>query len=127
MKKDFKYIILAQNGFYEFDCGQVFRHSDLLEFGYEERYVLGGGKFRFDPAHKSIILYGGSDDYGWVRDLGSILKKCYEEVRNALAEEYTWHFSKTEEELPEDWDICYQDITGRTYDAKTGSEKDMNL
>lgn len=124
MRKDFKYIILAhQNGLYEFKCGFVFRHFDLLEFGYEEKDILGGGKFRFDPGRKSIILYDRSADYGSPRDLGQILKKCYEDVRNCLAEEFTWHFSKTEEDLPEDWDICYQDITGRIYDAKTGKEK----
>ena len=122
MEKANKYILVKEVNSVDFRCGFVFRHADLLE-GYEsDNSVLGGGRFKFDEENKAVIIYGSSDDYGYPRDLGEILKRIYYNVRFCLGEEYYWHHSEdNDEEMPSSWRILYTDPRGITRDAKTGS------
>lgn len=121
MEKANKYILVKKPGGVEFRCGFVFRHADLLSRKESDSEVLGGGRFRFDEMNKAVILHGSSDDYGYPENLEEILKKNYGQVRDALGEEYYWHYSEDEEEMPADWRVLFTNPMGITRDAKTGS------
>lgn len=121
MEKANKYILVKGVNSVDFRCGFVFRHADLLSRYESDNSVLGGGRFCFDEKNKAVILYGSSDDYGYPQDLGEILKKIYDNVRFCLEEEYYWHYSEDEKEMPLSWRVLYTDPKGITRDAKTGN------
>lgn len=121
MEKANKYILVKGVNSVDFRCGFVFRHADLLSRYESDNSVLGGGRFCFDEENKAVILYGSSDDYGYPQDLGEILKKIYDNVRFCLEEEYYWHYSEDEKEMPLSWRVLYTDLKGITRDAKTGN------
>ena len=121
MEKANKYILVNGVNSVDFRCGFVFRHADLLSRYESDNLVLGGGRFCFDEKNKAVILYGSSDDYGYPQDLGEVLKIIYDNVRFCLEEEYYWHYSEDEKEMPLSWRVLYTDSMGITRDAKTGS------
>lgn len=112
--KQNKYIILMKDNRLEFRCGFVFRHADLLDRWDEDRDVIGGGYFRFDTDMKSAVLYGTSDDFGCPRDMHKNLRACASQVKERLGDEYYYHFTD-EEEMSDDWQIIFQDKTGRNW------------
>jgi len=113
-----KYIILVKDGNVEFRCGYVIRHAHLLKNSSEEQYVIGGGKFAFSDEDNAVILYDASDDYGYPKDLGKNLKKCFDSAMEALGDEYYYHF-KEDTEIPDDYRLIYRDPFGVTRDVKT--------
>jgi hypothetical protein len=121
MEKANKYILVNEVDGVDFRCGFVFRHADLLSRCESDNFVLGGGRFCFDEKNKAVILYGSSDDYGYPQDFGEILKRIYDNVRFCLGEEYYWHYSEDEKEMPLSWRVLYTDPMGITRDAKTGN------
>jgi len=117
--KQNKYIILVKNGNVEFRCGYVIRHAHLLNKPDEDQYVIGGGKFAFSDEDNAVVLYGASDDYGYPRNIGENLKKCYASAMESLGDEYYYHF-KEYEEMPDGYRLVYVDPFGVSRDVNTG-------
>lgn len=115
MEKANKYILLRYKDKADIRCGFVFRHADLLGRNESDQDVLGGGYFKFDDDIGAVILYGKSDDYGYPKDLEGYLKKMPKDyLMGAFGEEYYWHFTDQEREMPADYKLMITDLNGMT-------------
>jgi hypothetical protein len=115
MEKANKYILLRYKDKADIRCGFVFRHADLLERNESDQDVLGGGYFKFDDDIGAVILYGKSDDYGYPKNLEELLKKMPKDyLMGAFGEEYYWHFTDQEREMPADYKLMITDLNGKT-------------
>lgn len=115
MIKANKYILLRYKDKADIRCGFVFRHADLLGKDESDQDVLGGGYFKFDDDIGAVILYGKSDDYGYPKDLEELLKKIPKDyLMGAFGEEYYWHFTDQEREMPTDYKLMITDPDGKT-------------
>lgn len=115
MEKANKYILLRYKDKADIRCGFVFRHADLLGKNESDQDVLGGGYFKFDDDIGAVILYGKSDDYGYPKDLEGYLKKMPKDyLMGAFGEEYYWHFTDQEREMPADYKLMITEPDGKT-------------
>ena len=116
MEKANKYILIKFGNLADFRCGFVFRHADLCPSHVSDQDVLGGGYFEFDDAAQTVRLYGKSDDYGYPKNLENYLKNpvIRKVVMEELGEEYYWHFSDQEREMPADYKLMITEPDGKT-------------